>query len=51
MLHLSIDSYFYEDTEIKIPYPFTGSTHLPASFSSSFSGSITTPTPTVTLGK
>ena len=41
----------YVDTESKTPYPLTGSTHLPASLSSSLSGSIVTPTPTITQGK
>ena len=41
----------YVDTESKTPYPLTGSTHLPTSFSSSSSVFIVTPTPTVTQGK
>ena len=43
--------HFYVGTESKTPYPLTSSTYLPASFSSSSSGSIVTPTPTVTQGK
>ena len=42
---------FMLDTESKSPYPLTSSGHLPPSFSSSSSGSIVTPTPTVTQGK
>ena len=42
---------FMLDTESKTPYPLTSSAHLPASLSSSLSGSIVTPTPTVTQGK
>ena len=42
---------FYIETESKTLYHLTGSTHLQASFSSFSSGSIVTPTPTVTLGK
>ena len=43
--------HFYEDTKTKTPYPLTSSTHLPASFSSTLSDSIVTPTPTATQGK
>ena len=42
---------FYVNTESKNPYILTSSTHLTASFSYSSSGSIVTPTPTVTQGK
>ena len=42
---------FYVDTEFKITYSLTSSTHLPASFLSSSSGSIVTPTLIVTGGK
>ena len=51
MLHLSVYCNFYVDTEFKTPYPFTSSTHLPASVSSSFSGFIITATSTVTPGR
>ena len=39
------------DTESKTPYALTSSTHPPASFLSSSSGSIVTSTPIVTQGK
>ena len=39
------------NTEPKTPYLLTSSTHLTARFSSSLSGSIVTPTQTVTQGK
>ena len=43
--------YFYVGRESKTPYPLMSSTHLPTSLLSSSSGSIVTPTPTVTQGK
>ena len=43
--------YFYVQTESKTPHPLTSGTPLPESLSSSSSGSIVTPIPTVTQGK
>ena len=48
---ISILLSFYVDTQSKTPYLLTSSTHLLTTFSSSSSGSIVTPTPTVSLGK
>ena len=43
--------FYVLNTESKTPYLLTSSTPLTASFSYSSSGSIVTPTPTVTQGK